>query len=109
MAALPCLGMPWAAECDSGTLITFRSLFAGPPPARPAHPRTGVVRGRPRSLSFTRRRPMNRVGIDDIGFYGGPLTISYDAIARTRGLSEKGQAAAQFTRRSVVPPFEDPV
>jgi 3-hydroxy-3-methylglutaryl CoA synthase len=49
------------------------------------------------------------VGIDDIGFYGGPLTISYAEIARTRGLGERGQQAAQFTRRSVVPPFEDPV
>jgi 3-hydroxy-3-methylglutaryl CoA synthase len=53
---------------------------------------------------------MNRdVGIDDISFYGGPLTISYDVIAEARGLGERTREAAQFSRRSVVPPFEDPV
>lgn len=49
------------------------------------------------------------VGIDDINLYAGPLTISYDAIARERGLTERQREHAQFLRRSVVPPFEDPV
>ncbi len=49
------------------------------------------------------------VGIDDINLYTGPLTISYDAIARERGLTERERGHAQFVRRSVVPPFEDPV
>ncbi len=49
------------------------------------------------------------VGIDDINLYAGPLTISYDAIARDRGLTEREREHAQFVRRSVVPPFEDPV
>jgi 3-hydroxy-3-methylglutaryl CoA synthase len=48
-------------------------------------------------------------GIDDIGFYGGPLTIAYDVIARTRGIPDRERQHAQFVRRSVVPPFEDPV
>jgi 3-hydroxy-3-methylglutaryl CoA synthase len=49
------------------------------------------------------------VGIDDINLYSGPLTISYDAVARARGLSERAREHAQFLRRSVVPPFEDTV
>lgn len=49
------------------------------------------------------------VGIDDINLYAGPLTISYDTIARGRGLTEREREHAQFVRRSVVPPFEDPV
>ena len=53
---------------------------------------------------------MNRdVGIDDIGFYGGPLTIAYDVIARARGLGDRTGRPPSSTRRSVVPPFEDPV
>jgi hypothetical protein len=46
------------------------------------------------------------VGIDDINLYAGPLTISYDTIARGRGLTEREREHAQFVRRSVVPPFE---
>jgi 3-hydroxy-3-methylglutaryl CoA synthase len=49
------------------------------------------------------------VGIDDINLYTGPFTISYDAIARVRGLSDRERGHAQFERRSVVPPFEDAV
>jgi 3-hydroxy-3-methylglutaryl CoA synthase len=49
------------------------------------------------------------VGIDDINLYSGPLTISYEAIAHERGLTDREREHAQFVRRSVVPPFEDPV
>jgi 3-hydroxy-3-methylglutaryl CoA synthase len=49
------------------------------------------------------------VGIDDINLYCGPLTISYDTVARARGLSDRQRLHAQFVRRAVVPPFEDTV
>jgi 3-hydroxy-3-methylglutaryl CoA synthase len=49
------------------------------------------------------------VGIDDINSLLGPLTISYDTVARARGLSDRQRLHAQFVRRAVVPPFEDTV
>lgn len=49
------------------------------------------------------------VGIDDLNLYAGGLAVECAEIARARGFGERDLAATGFVRRSVVPPFEDPV
>ena len=49
------------------------------------------------------------VGIDDLNVYGSTLAVDFAAIAAARGASARELAATGFTRRSVTPPYEDPV
>ena len=49
------------------------------------------------------------VGIDDLNVYGSTLAVDFAALAAARGASPRELAATGFTRRSVTPPYEDPV
>ena len=49
------------------------------------------------------------VGIDDLNVDGSTLAVEFSAIAAARGLSQKELGAVEFVRRSVTPPYEDPV
>jgi polyketide biosynthesis 3-hydroxy-3-methylglutaryl-CoA synthase-like enzyme PksG len=49
------------------------------------------------------------VGIDDMNVDGGTLAVETRTIAEARGFSERDLAAVEFDRRSVIPPWEDPV
>src|SRR5215217_7009405 len=49
------------------------------------------------------------VGIDDLNLYASTLAIDFADIAAARGIPAKDFQHVQFTRRSVVPPYEDPV
>jgi 3-hydroxy-3-methylglutaryl CoA synthase len=53
--------------------------------------------------------PTHPVGIDDLNIYGSTLAVSVADIAATRRIPEKNFEAVQFFRRSVTPPYEDPV
>lgn len=48
------------------------------------------------------------VGIDDINLYAGPLTISYDTIARGRGLTDREREHTQFAAVPSSPRSKDP-
>jgi 3-hydroxy-3-methylglutaryl CoA synthase len=50
-----------------------------------------------------------RSGIDDLNIYASTMAVDFSAIAAARGLSDKPLRQAHFERRSVLPPFEDPV
>ena len=49
------------------------------------------------------------VGIDDLNIYASRLSIDFSEIVAARGISDKEYYNVRFTRRSVVPTFEDPV
>jgi 3-hydroxy-3-methylglutaryl CoA synthase len=49
------------------------------------------------------------VGIDDLNIYAGRLSIDFSEIVAARGISDKEYQNVRFSRRSVVPTFEDPV
>lgn len=49
------------------------------------------------------------VGIDDLNLYGSTLAVSSTAIATARGFSPRELQGAGFDRRTVLPPYEDPV
>ena len=49
------------------------------------------------------------VGIDDLNVFGSTLAIDFAAIAAARGRSPQELLATGFDRRSLTPPYEDPV
>lgn len=49
------------------------------------------------------------VGIDDLNLYASTLAINFADIAAARGIPAKDFQHVQFARRSVVPPYEDPI
>jgi 3-hydroxy-3-methylglutaryl CoA synthase len=49
------------------------------------------------------------VGIDDLNVYGSTLAVDFAPIAAARGVSLRDLQATGFERRSVTPPYEDPV
>ncbi len=49
------------------------------------------------------------VGIDDMNVYASTLSVDFSEIVSARGISRKEWENVGFTRRSVVPAFEDPV
>ena len=49
------------------------------------------------------------VGIDDLNVDGTTLAVDFSAIAAARGTSDKELRAVEFARRSLTPPYEDPV
>jgi 3-hydroxy-3-methylglutaryl CoA synthase len=49
------------------------------------------------------------VGIDDLNVYGGTLSVDFSAIAAARARPARELDAVGFERRSVTPPYEDPV
>ena len=49
------------------------------------------------------------VGIEDINLYGSRLSVSAKELAAFRNLSEKGLKDVGFTKKTIVPLFEDPV
>ena len=49
------------------------------------------------------------VGIDDLNLYASTLSIDFAEIANKRGFDKKLLEQTQFKRRSLLPPFEDPV
>lgn len=49
------------------------------------------------------------VGIDALNIYASTLSVDCRAVARARGLSDKEFRNVRFERRSVLPPYEDPV
>lgn len=49
------------------------------------------------------------VGIDDMNVYASTLSIDFSEIVSARSISPKDWQNVGFTRRSVVPAFEDPV
>lgn len=51
----------------------------------------------------------NIVGIEDINLYGSRLSVSAKELAAFRNLSEKGLKDVGFTKKTIVPLFEDPV
>jgi 3-hydroxy-3-methylglutaryl CoA synthase len=53
--------------------------------------------------------PSHPIGIDDLNVFGSTLAIDFAAIASARGHSAQDLAATGFERRSVTPPYEDPV
>jgi 3-hydroxy-3-methylglutaryl CoA synthase len=49
------------------------------------------------------------VGIDDLNIYGSTLAVEFAEIAVARGFSAQELHAARFQRRSLLPPYEDPI
>lgn len=49
------------------------------------------------------------VGIDDLNLYAGTLAVNFSEIASARNISNKDLHNIRFTRRSVLPPYEDPI
>jgi len=52
---------------------------------------------------------MIRAGIDDLNIYGSALCLELAELARVRGLPAKDLQSVGFDRRTVTPPYEDPV
>jgi 3-hydroxy-3-methylglutaryl CoA synthase len=50
-----------------------------------------------------------RVGIDDLNVYGSTLSLDALVLAEARGVAAKTIEALELVRRSLPPPFEDPV
>jgi 3-hydroxy-3-methylglutaryl CoA synthase len=49
------------------------------------------------------------VGIDDLNLYASSLCIDYASIASARPYAESMLDHVRFLRRSLLPPYEDPV
>lgn len=49
------------------------------------------------------------VGVDDLNLYASTLSIDFAEIAAARAIPEKFLRTVGFARRSIVPPYEDPV
>lgn len=52
---------------------------------------------------------MVKVGIDDLNIYGSTLSLDFSEVKLARGFSDKEFNKIRFTRRSVVPIYEDSV
>ena len=55
------------------------------------------------------KRIMVKVGIDDLNIYGSTLSLDFSEVKLARGFSDKEFNKIRFTRRSVVPIYEDSV